>query len=74
MTNKALHGDSFSSGTLIHFNRGDDRVVTPPARRAWRSIKFAPVLFYFFSVSKVGQPLMGDTAGFSLLFSALLHI
>ena len=41
-------------------------------RRAWRSFKFAP--FLFFPVSNVGLPLMGDTAGFSLLFSALLHI
>ena len=30
--------------------------------------------FCFFPVSKVGLPLMGDTAGSSLLFSALLHI
>ena len=37
-------------------------IFTPPARRAWRSIKFAPFLFYFFPVSKVGLPLMGDTA------------
>ena len=34
---------------------------TPPARRAWRSYKFAPFLFLFF-VSKVGLPLMGYTA------------
>ena len=34
--------------------------VTSPARGVWRSFKFAP--FLFFSVSKVGQPLMGDTA------------
>ena len=50
-------------------------LITPPARRAWRSCKFAPFLFFFhLSMSKVGLPLMGDTAGFSLLFSALLHI
>ena len=35
--------------------------ITPPARRVWRSFKFAPFLG-FFSVSKVGLPLMGDTA------------
>ena len=39
--------------------------ITPPARRAWRSYKFAPFLV-FFSVSKVGTPLMGDTAVHSL--------
>ena len=38
-------------------------IITPPARRAWRSYKFAPLLFFsFFPVSKVGAPLMGDTA------------
>ena len=38
-------------------------IITPPARRVWRSFKFAPFLFfYFFSVSKVGLPLMGYTA------------
>ena len=36
-------------------------VITPPTRRVWRSFKFAPFLF-FFPVSKVGLPLMGDTA------------
>ena len=39
--------------------------ITPPARRAWRSYKFAPLdfsVFFFFSVSKVGLPLMGYTA------------
>ena len=36
-------------------------LLTPPAHRVWRSFKFAPFLF-FFSVSKVGLPLMGDTA------------
>ena len=59
-------------------------LVTPPARRAWRSYKFAPFLFllrlpvgrggvinsprfcFFFPVSKVGAPLMGDTAVHSL--------
>ena len=41
--------------------------ITPPARRAWRSYKFAPFLFFsFFPVSKVGAPLMGDTAVHSL--------
>ena len=70
--------------------------VTPPARRAWRSYKFASLDFsvffllrlpvgrggvlnsprfcFFLSMSKVGLPLMGDTAGFPLLFSALPHI
>ena len=39
------------------------KFITPPARRAWRSYKFAPFLFFsFFPVSKVGAPLMGDTA------------
>ena len=37
-------------------------VITPPTRRVWRSFKFVPFLFYFFPVSKVGLPLMGDTA------------
>ena len=41
-------------------------VITPPARRARRSYKFAPFLFFFFPVSKVGAPLMGDTAVHSL--------
>ena len=36
-------------------------IITPPTRRVWRSFKFAPFLF-FFPVSKVGLPLMGDTA------------
>ena len=43
---------------------------TPPARRAWRSYKFASVDFsvlFFFSVSKVGLPLMGYTAVHSCL-------
>ena len=31
-------------------------IITPPARRAWRSYKFAPFLF-FFPVSKVGAPI-----------------
>ena len=38
-------------------------IFTPPARRAWRSYKFASLDFSgFFSMSKVGLPLMGDTA------------
>ena len=40
-------------------------IITPPARRTWRSYKFAPFLG-FFPVSKVGAPLMGDTAVHSL--------
>ena len=36
------------------------------------SLRFC--FFFHLSMSKVGLPLMGDTAGFSLLFSALLHI
>ena len=49
-------------------NRGpaSSYLITPPARRAWRSYKFAPFLFVFFPVSKVGAPLMGDTAVHSL--------
>ena len=48
-----------------------DGLITPPARRAWRSYKFASLdfsvfFFLFFSVSKVGQPLMGDAAGTKL--------
>ena len=35
-------------------------LVTPPARRAWRSYKFA--FSVFFSMSETGLPLMGDTA------------
>ena len=47
-------------------------IITSPARRAWRSYKFASLDFsvffflFFFSVSKVGQPLMGDTASTKL--------
>ena len=42
-------------------------IITPPARRAWRSFKFASLDFsVFFSVSEVGLPLMGDTAGTKL--------
>ena len=44
--------------------------ITPPARRAWRSYKFASLdfsVFFFFSVSKVGLPLMGVTAVHSCL-------
>ena len=40
-------------------------IITPPARRAWRSYKFASLdfsVFFLFSVSKVGLPLMGYTA------------
>ena len=38
-------------------------LITPPARRAWRSYKFASLGFsVLFSVSQVGLPLMGDTA------------
>ena len=40
-------------------------LITPPARRAWRSYKIRPVSG-FFPVSKVGAPLMGDTAVHSL--------
>ena len=48
------------------------RDITPPARRAWRSYKFASLdfsvfFFFFFSVSKVGLPLMGYTAVHSCL-------
>ena len=43
------------------------KFITPPARRAWRSYKFASLDFSgFFSVSEVGLPLMGDTAGTKL--------
>ena len=39
------------------------KIFTPPARRAWRSYKFGGFCFFiFFWVSKVGLPLMGDTA------------
>ena len=34
----------------------------------------SPRFWVFFSMSKFGPPLMGDIAGFPLLFSALLHI
>ena len=37
------------------------RFILTPARRVWRSFKFAPFLG-FFSLSKVGLPLMGDSA------------
>ena len=38
-------------------------LITPPARRAWRSYKFALLRFSIvFSVLQVGLPLMGDTA------------
>ena len=50
---------------LIH-----NYLVTPPARRAWRNYKFASLgfsVFFFFSVSKVGLPLMGVTAVHSCL-------
>ena len=44
--------------------------ITPPARGAWRSYKFASLdfsVFYFFRVeSEVGLLLMGDTAGTKL--------
>ena len=40
------------------------KLITPPARRARWSCKFGDSVFFpFFSVSKVGLPLMGDTAG-----------
>ena len=43
-------------------------LVTPPARRAWRSYKFASLRFsVLFSVSQVGLPLMGVTAVHSCL-------
>ena len=45
-------------------------IITPSACRAWWSFIFAPFLFF----SKVPPRLMGDTAGFPLPFSALLHI
>ena len=41
-------------------------LITPPARRAWRSYKFA-AFFLFFLVSKVGLPHMGHTAVHNLL-------
>ena len=38
-------------------------IITPPARRAWRSYKFGGFCFiFFFGCRKVGLPLMGDTA------------
>ena len=36
-------------------------LVTPLAHRAWRSYKFAAFCF-FWGVSEVGLPLMGDAA------------
>ena len=45
-------------------------LITSPASRSWSwSYKFASLDFFcflFFSVSKVGLPLMGDTAGTKL--------
>ena len=44
------------------------RFITSPARRAWRSYKFASLRFsVLFSVSQVGLPLMGVTAVHSCL-------
>ena len=44
-----------------------EALITPPARRAWRSYKFVSLDFSgFFSVSEFGLPLMGDTAGTKL--------
>ena len=31
-----------------HWTFGGQTFITPPARRAWRSYKFAPFLFFFF--------------------------
>ena len=43
-------------------------LITPSARRAWRSYKFASLRFsVLFSVSQVGLPLMGVTAVHSCL-------
>ena len=52
-----------TSNVFILVSRMEIRApfITPPARRARRSFKFAPFLF-FFSVSEVGAALMGDTA------------
>ena len=53
------------SGGEIFIYSCSAQLITPPARRAWRSYKFASLDFsvlFFFSVSKVGLPLMGYTA------------
>ena len=55
-------------GISTHFLDERHSIITPPARRAWRSYKFASLGFSggFFWVSEVGLPLMGDTAGTKL--------
>ena len=65
-TNTVYYGKTISSFDAL-------RPLLSSGLSLW-SCKFAPFLFLFhLSMSKVGLPLMGDTAGFSLLFSALLH-
>ena len=56
---------SYIYGLSLAASKELSEIFTPPARRARRSFKFAPFLF-FFSVSEVGAALMGDTAEHSL--------
>ena len=52
-----------TSSSAISDIRRNFRFITPPARRAWRSYKFASLRFsVLFSLSQVGLPLMGVTA------------
>ena len=52
-----------TSSSAMSDIRRNFRVITPPARRAWRSYKFASLRFsVLFLVSQVGLPLMGVTA------------
>ena len=52
----------------FHVTKFTRHVITPPAHRAWWSYKFVEFCFFlFFGVSKVGLPLMGDTAVHNLV-------
>ena len=60
-----------TSSSAISDIRRNFRFITPPARRARRSYKFASLRFsVLFSVSQVGLPLMGVTA----VHSCLSHV
>ena len=43
--------DIFQSMEIYnYYEKSKSILITPPARRAWRSLKFAPFLFFFVNV------------------------
>ena len=64
---------SFKAKSIFsHENDNSCHILIPYSTNGLQRVRTA--YLFFLSMSKVGLPLMGDTAGFSLLFSALLQI